>query len=183
MDFYKLMTHLLDSTHQRNLVERVSNKEMSAILQVYRDMDKGLDPRTEDLDEALLTFLTYTKDLVDLQKGSPGHTDMFARSKESWGELVSRYSDAASRAEKALKAGVPDTEKAAALDSMIDLMHNDMYALEHFAMGRDDAIKGMALEIIKILRNLGKFKKKGYKGIDDNNWFTYLGRKRSKTGV
>ena len=183
MGFYKLLAHLLDLTHQRNVVERISNNEMAAILQVYRDMDKGLSPRTEDLDEALLTFLTYTRDLVNYQKGSPEHTDMFARSKKKWAELVSRYTDAASRAEKALKAGVPDTEKAAALDSMIDLMHNDMYALEHFAMGQDDAVKGMALEIIKILRGLGKFKKAGYKGRDDDNWFTYLGRKRSKTGV
>jgi hypothetical protein len=142
------------------LEEGSRRKGLSAMLRVYQGIEKGLDPYVEDLNEALFLMFGYVKSFADYFRENPDEVDWFAKSEADYRKVQQRYLAIEKILGDALKPSSSEGDKLVALDRAVDLVHNDLPALEHFTLSQEaydnPEIKILVSEILSLFRKLGK---------------------------
>lgn len=150
-------------------IREEKGKGLQAILKVYRDVERGLDPREDDLDEGLSVFLDYLEMMNKGYREDPEALSYWASTEKQAEETRKRYSNREKEVENALRSSVSAGEKLIALDNVVDLVHHDYPALEHFLWSKEakenPKLKGLVFGIVKLLRRFGKFPE-GFAGVD-----------------
>jgi len=147
----------------------------TAVLRIYRDIERKLDPSVEDLDEALVMFLDYLADFTNYWRERPGEIDWWQG--EDLPAIKKRFFDAEKDVEQALKAGTSEGEKLIALDRVVDLVHGDTPTLEGLLRAPDEEkktseykeLQSTISQILVILRKLGRYAE-AVSGVDPEGW-------------
>ncbi len=155
---------------ESRLLTEGMEKGLRAVLKVYKDIERGLDPREDDLDEGISLFLEYLKEMNASYRRDPDAMGYWASSKKHAEEVKEKYFARERELETALKSSASAGEKLIALDNVVDLVHHDYYALEQFRWSKeakdnpkfDSLISG----IVRLLRKVGKFPQ-GVEGVDE----------------